>query len=109
MEIWPDREGLLQQKGCSKTRASYQTITTKERKESKVMDIVKDIVDKYTTEQIIDHLSSVMGGVLMNYRTSLKQNQPQAVWGSLGDIAQVRAILHEMDKRNKAREALKEK
>ena len=73
------------------------------------MDLAKDIVDKYTTEQIVAYLSSVMGGVLMNYRTSLKQNQPQAVWGSLGDIAQVRAILHEMDKRNKAREALKEK
>lgn len=79
------------------------------KRERRDMDIVKDIVDKYTTEQIIDHLSSVMGGVLMNYRTSLKQNQPQAVWGSLGDIAQVRAILHEMDKRNKEREALRVK
>lgn len=36
MEIWSDREGLLQQKGCPKTRASYQIITTKEREESKV-------------------------------------------------------------------------
>lgn len=73
------------------------------------MDIAKDIVDKYTTEQIIDHLSSIMGGVLLNCRTSLKHNQPQAVWGSIGDIAQAKEILHEMDKRNKEREALREK
>lgn len=73
------------------------------------MDIAKDIVDKYTTEQIIEHLNSVMGGILMNYRTSLKQNQPQAIWGSLGDIVQTKSILHEMNKRNKELEALKNK
>lgn len=69
------------------------------------MDIAKDICDKYTNEQIIAHLDSIMGGVLMNYRTSLKQNQPQAVWGSLGDIAQAKAILHELKARNDARAA----
>lgn len=71
------------------------------------MDIAKDIVDKYTIEQIISYLDSIMGGILMNYRTSLKQNQPQAVWGSLGDIAQAKAIIHELNKRNKEKEALK--
>ena len=71
------------------------------------MDLAKDIVDKYTTEQIIKHLDGVMGGILINYRASIKANQPQILYGSLGDISQVREILHEMNKRNEERAALK--
>lgn len=67
------------------------------------MDIAKDIVDKYKTEEIIYYLDSVMSGVLKNYQTAIKVNQPQVLFGDLGDIAQVRAILHEMKKRNEER------
>ena len=73
------------------------------------MDIAKDIVDKYSTEQIIAYLDSLVAGVLQNYKTSLKANQPQITWGSVGDIAQVRSILHEMKKRDEAKKALAEK
>lgn len=72
------------------------------------MDIAKDIVDKYTTEQIIAYLDSLMAGVLKNYQTSVKTNQAHIIWGNLGDIAQVRSVLHEMKKRNDAKEALKQ-
>lgn len=72
------------------------------------MNVAKDIVDKYTTEQIIKHLDGVMAGILMNYRASIKANQPQVLYGSLGDISQVREILHEMHKRNEEHNALKE-
>lgn len=70
------------------------------------MDIAKDVVDKYSTEQIIAYLDSLVAGVLQNYKTSLKANQPQITWGSIGDIAQVRSILHEMKKRDEAKKAL---
>lgn len=70
------------------------------------MDIAKDIVDKYSTEQIVAYLDSLVAGVLQNYKTSLKANQPQITWGSIGDIAQVRSILHEMKKRDEAKKAL---
>lgn len=72
------------------------------------MDIAKDICDKYTTEQIVAYLDKVVAGVLKNYKTSLEQGNSSVLWGSLGDIAQMRAILHEMDKRNRERAAAKE-
>lgn len=72
------------------------------------MDIVKDIVDKYSTEQIVAYLDTIATGVLKNYKTSLSSNQPHIIWGSIGDIAQMKAVLHEMKKRNDAREAQKQ-
>lgn len=72
------------------------------------MDIAKDIVDKYTIEQIIVYLDRLSAGVLKNYQTAIKVNQPQILFGDLGDIAQIRSILHEINKRNQEREALKD-
>lgn len=72
------------------------------------MDIAKDIVDKYTIEQIVVYLDRLSAGVLKNYQTAIKVNQPQILFGDLGDIAQIRSILHEINKRNQEREALKE-
>lgn len=71
------------------------------------MDIIKDIVDKYSTEQIIAYLDRLSAGVLKNYQTAIKVNQPQILFGDLGDIAQMRSILHEINKRNQEREAMK--
>lgn len=72
------------------------------------MNIAKDIVDKYSTEEIISYLDSTMGGLLMNYRTAIKSNQPHVLFGNMGDIAQIKEILHEMRTRNDAREAAKQ-
>ena len=72
------------------------------------MDIAKDIVDKYTTEQIIAYLDRLSAGVLKNYQIAIKVNQPQILFGDLGDIAQMRSILHEINKRNQEREATKQ-
>lgn len=72
------------------------------------MDIAKDIVDKYTTEQIVAYLDKLMGGVLKNYQTAIKVNEPEVLFGDLGDIAQVKSVLHEMNKRNAEREAAKQ-
>lgn len=69
------------------------------------MDIAKDIVDKYSIEEIVDYLDRVTAGVLKNYNTAIKVNQPQILFGDLGDIAQVRSVLHEMNKRNQERAA----
>ena len=72
----------------------------------KIVDITKDIVDKYTTEQIIAYLDRLSAGVLKNYQTAIKVNQPQILFGDLGDIAQMRSILHEINKRNQERERI---
>ena len=72
------------------------------------MDITKDIVDKYTIDQIVAYLDKLSSGVLKNYQTAIKLNQPQILFGDLGDIAQIRAVLHEINKRNQEREAAKQ-
>ncbi len=72
------------------------------------MDITKDIVDKYTTEQIVAYLDRLSSGVLKNYQTAIKVNQPEVLFGNLGDITQIRSVLHEMNKRNQEREAQKQ-
>lgn len=69
------------------------------------MDIAKDIVDKYSEREIIAYLDNLIAGVMQNYRTSIKANQPHLVWSSIGNIDQAKAILHEMRKRNEAVEA----
>ena len=72
------------------------------------MDLSKDIVDKYTTEQVIAYLAHLIGGVSQNYRTALKTGRPEFLWGSLGDVIQAKDILLEMKSRNDAREATKQ-
>lgn len=108
MALWTDRKGLFKQEKSGETRVSYPLEPIKERKEGKIMDLVKDIVDKYSTEQIIAYLDKLMGGVLKNYQTAIKVNQPEVLFGDLGDIAQVKSVLHEMNKRNAEREAVKQ-
>lgn len=72
------------------------------------MDITKDIVDKYTIEQIVAYLDRLSAGVLKNYQTAIKVNQPQILFSCTGDLAQIHSILREMKKRNDAREATKQ-
>lgn len=69
------------------------------------MDIAKDIIEKYSVEQIVDYLDKLSIVVLKNYQTAIKVNQPAILFGNLGDIAQIRAVLHEMNKQNQERAA----
>ena len=70
------------------------------------MDIAKDIVEKYTTEEIVSYLDRLVAGVIRNYQTAIKVNQPEILFSNIGDLSQVRSVLHEMDRRNKERAAL---
>ena len=67
------------------------------------MDIAKDIVEKYSVEQIVDYLDRLSAGVLKSYQTAIKVNQPAILFGNLGDLAQIRSVLHEMNKQNQER------
>lgn len=64
------------------------------------MDIAKEIVEKHDDREIIAHLDSIMSGVIKNYRIGLSTGRSEALWGSFGDIVQVREILHEMKTRD---------
>lgn len=71
------------------------------------MNLAGDLLDKYTQEQVIAYLDKLLSGILKNYQTAIKVNQPEVLFGNLGDVAQVRDIIHEMRKRDQEREALK--
>lgn len=72
------------------------------------MNLAADLLDKYTQEQVVAYLDKLLSGVLKNYHTAIKVNQPEVLFGNLGDVAQARDIIHEMRKRNDAREAMKQ-
>lgn len=73
------------------------------------MDIAKDIIDKYPSEQIVAYLDRLIGGVVKNYKLGLQSGRPEFLWSSLGDIVQVREIIHEIKTRDDARLAQAQK
>lgn len=72
------------------------------------MDLAADILDKYTQEQIVAYLDNVLFGVLKNYKIAIDKGTPEILYASLGDLTEVRAILHEQRKRDQEKQALKQ-
>ena len=64
------------------------------------VDIVKELLEKHTDEEIIAYLDSMATGLLQNYRTATKQNQPQLLFGNLGDLVMIASVLRAMKQRN---------
>lgn len=67
------------------------------------VNVTSDVIEKYSDGEIISYLSKVMNGVLKNYQMAIKVNQPEVLWGNLGDIELVASILRAKDKENKLR------
>lgn len=72
------------------------------------MNLAGDILDKYSREQVIAYLDKLVTGVLQDYKTSLEKGDSNILWANLGDLTQMRSIIHEMKKRNAEREAMKD-
>lgn len=72
------------------------------------IDIVKETLDRHSEAEIIAYLDSLLTGVLQNYRTSVKQNQVELLWGNLGDITLAASLVREMKKKNDTIEAQKQ-
>ena len=72
------------------------------------VDIVKELLEKHTDEEIIAYLDGMATGILQNYRTATKQNQPQLLFGNIGDLVMIASILRAMKQRDEAREAMKQ-
>lgn len=64
------------------------------------VDIVRELLEKHTDEEIIAYLDSMATGLLQNYRTATKQNQPQLLFGNLGDLVMIASVLRAMKQRN---------
>lgn len=64
------------------------------------VDIVRELLEKHTDEEIIAYLDNMATGLLQNYRTATKQNQPQLLFGNLGDLVMIASVLRAMKQRN---------
>lgn len=64
------------------------------------VDIVKELLEKHTDEEIVAYLDNMATGLLQNYRTATKQNQPQLLFGNLGDLVMIASVLRAMKQRN---------
>lgn len=64
------------------------------------IDIVKELLERHTDEEIIAYLDGMATGILQNYRTATKQNQPQLLFGNLGDLVMITSVLRAMKQRN---------
>lgn len=72
------------------------------------IDIVKELLGNHSDEEIIAYLDSVATGIVKNYKVAASANQPQLLFGNLGDVTMVATILRAMKNRNEAREATKQ-
>lgn len=69
------------------------------------VDIVSELLNNHSDEEIIAYLDSLATGVLQNYKTATKQKQPELLYGNLGDIALIASVIRSMKQRNDARES----
>lgn len=73
-----------------------------------MINIIGEIIEKHSDEEIIAHLDKIVAGVVKNYTVALDKGNSDILWANLGDLTQVASILRGLRKRNEAREAQKE-
>lgn len=73
-----------------------------------MINIIGEIIEKHSDEEIIAHLEKIVAGIVKNYTVALDKGNSDILWANLGDLTQVASILRGMRKRNEAREAQKE-
>lgn len=71
------------------------------------IDIEQEIIDRHSNEEVVAYLDKILTGLVQNYNTASKLNNPAFLWGSYGDIMLVSTIVRKMKKRNDAVEAQK--
>ncbi len=69
------------------------------------VNITEELLSNHSDEEVIEFVDSMMTGILQNYKTALKTNSAEVLWGNLGDISLIASLVREMRKRNAARQA----
>lgn len=67
------------------------------------VNITAELISNHSDEELIEHLSNVMAGVLKNYKIAVEKSDPVLLYANLGDISQVATILRGLHKRNQER------
>lgn len=64
------------------------------------VEIVKELLNNHSDEEIIAYLDSVTTGIVKNYKVAANANQPQLLFGNLGDVTMIATIIRAMKVRN---------
>ena len=74
----------------------------------KPIDIEQELIDNHSDEEVIAYLDKVATGLVQNYNTASKTNNPAFLWGSYGDVMMIFNIIRRMKVRNDTIEAQKQ-
>lgn len=72
-----------------------------------MINVVGELIEKHSDEEIIAHLDKIVSGVVKNYTVALDKGTSDILWANLGDLTQAASILRGLRKRNEARDAQK--
>lgn len=72
-----------------------------------MINVVGEMIEKHSDEEIIAHLDKIVSGVVKNYTVALDKGTSDILWANLGDLTQAASILRGLKKRNEARDAQK--
>ena len=64
------------------------------------VDIVKELLNNHSDEEIVAYLDKVATGIVSNYKTAANANQPQLLFGNIGDVTMIATIIRAMKVRN---------
>lgn len=67
------------------------------------VNITNELIERHSTEEIIDYLSGVMRGVVQNYKVAIEKGDASLLYGNLGDLTQVTTILVALKKKQDER------
>lgn len=70
-----------------------------------MINVVGEMIEKHSDEEIIAHLDKIISGVVKNYTVALDKGTSDILWANLGDLTQAASILRGLKKRNEARDA----
>lgn len=73
-----------------------------------MINVISEMLDKHSDEEIISYLDSIVTGVVKNYKVSLEKGDSNILWANLGDLTQIASIIRGIKKRNAEREAMKQ-
>lgn len=73
-----------------------------------MINIVNEVIERHSDEEIISYLDSIITGVVKNYKVSLEKGDSNILWANLGDLTQIATVIRGLKKRNAEREVQKQ-